>query len=128
MSQRWSVTCQHCHDTAFVVLGDLPGLTDVVMASKCEHIDGRPLRGSDPMVCDSCGADIIHSGVEPSDQWTLLPDTFSTPATPNDSPWGLAADPTDIARVRLAIQTTQQPKARAAPRRRALRTEQQHEP
>lgn len=114
--QRWSVTCQHCHDTAFVVLGDLPGLSDVVMASKCEHLDGRPLKADTPLRCDSCGADIVTSGVEPSDRWKLLPE----PNT-NDPPFGTSADPTDIAAVRWAISVTAWPKRATASRRRVLR-------
>lgn len=130
--QRWAVTCKECHGTAFVVLGALPGLNDVVTASRCEHLDGRPLIASDRFACDSCGQDFTLTGVEPSDQWTLLSDTFTTPHEPNDAPWGSAADAVDIARVRLAIaQATAPPPHRyptsrmpPRPRRRALRSQE----
>jgi hypothetical protein len=118
MAQRWAVTCKLCRGPAFVVLGDLPKPTDVVTAARCEHLDGRPLTGADALECDTCGKDFTLQGVEPSDQWTLLPDTFQAPHVPTDSPFGQAADPRDVALVRLTIQALQRPRAR----RRTART------
>lgn len=122
--QRWAVTCKQCHGAAFVVVGDLPRPTDVVAASRCQHIDGRPLIASEPLVCDTCGSDFVKTGVEPSDHWTLLAETFLMPHAPNDAPYGAAADPRDIASVRLAIASATRPKSsqrrgRASPRRSA---------
>jgi hypothetical protein len=112
MAQRWAVTCKLCHGPAFVVLGALPRTTDVVTAAQCQHLDGRPLVGTDALECDTCGKDFTLQGVEPSDQWTLLPETFSQAHAPSDTPFGRAADPRDIVRVRLAIQALQRPRAR----------------
>lgn len=123
MPQRWAVTCKKCHGAAFVVLGELPKPSDVVMAARCEHLDGRPMQGTDPLQCDTCGIDFTRTGVEPSDQWKLLPETFTEPHTPQDAPWGTQADPRDVASVRLAIQTLKKPKRATAPRRRAVRKE-----
>jgi hypothetical protein len=35
----------------------IPKPTDTVagMVERCQHIDGRPAKPSDPFVCDSCG-------------------------------------------------------------------------
>jgi hypothetical protein len=123
MSQRWAVTCKECHGPAFVVLGELPKPSDVVMAARCEHLDGRPMQGTDPMLCDSCGTDFTRTGVEPSTAWRLLPELFAEPHTPQDAPWGTHADPRDVASVRLAIQTFQPIKRPRAPRKRAVREE-----
>jgi hypothetical protein len=110
--QRWAVTCKLCQGTAFVVLGDLPSPTDVVTAARCEHLDGRPLTGTDALECDSCGKDYTRVGVAPSGQWTLLPETFQLPHSEDDTPFGSYADPRDIALVRLTIQALQRPRAR----------------
>jgi len=120
MSQRWGVICKTCHQPAFVVVGDLPASTDVVMAARCQHLDGRPMVSSDAsaLTCDSCGVDFTLSGVEPSTEWRLMPEAFQRPYNPSDSPFGSMADPTDIARVRLAIaQATAPPKRRTSRRR-----------
>lgn len=122
MPQRWAVTCKKCHGAAFVVLGDLPRPNDVVMAAKCQHLDGRPMEGTDPLICDTCGIDFTRTGVEPSTQWKLLPETFTEPYTPNDAPFGAQADPRDVASVRMALASATRPPApqrarRASPRR-----------
>jgi hypothetical protein len=117
MPQRWAVTCKQCHGPAFVVLGDLPKLNEVVMAARCEHVDGRPLQTDDALECDTCGADFTASGVEACDCWTLMPETFSRPHEPQDTPFGAAADPTDIARVRLAIAASARPPKRQRARK-----------
>jgi hypothetical protein len=110
VTQRWGVICKSCHQPAFVVIGDLPAQTDVVMASRCQHLDGRPLE-AEPLACDSCGVDFTLTGVEPSTEWRLMPEAFQKPHDPANTPFGSAADPTDIARVRLAIsQATAHPK------------------
>lgn len=112
--------CKACHGTAFVVLGDLPAPTAVVSADRCQHLDGRPLVHTDALGCDSCGTDFTKTGVEPSDQWTLLPDTFTQAHDPQDGPWGIAADPRDVASVRLAIQSHLKAKTSRRPRKRVL--------
>jgi hypothetical protein len=122
MPQRWAVICKQCHGTAFVVLGDLPGPSEVVTARRCEHLDGRPLVATE-MTCDSCGADFAQTGVEPSSAWRLLAESLvSAPHNPNDAPFGTAADPRDIASVRLAIASATRPPTpvrarRASPKR-----------
>lgn len=118
--QRWAVICKACHGPAFVVLGDLPAPTAVVSADRCQHLDGRPLTEHSLGGCDTCGADFTQSGVEPSDQWTLLPDTFVQAHNPQDGPWGAQADPRDIASVRLAIQSHLKAKAARRPRKRVV--------
>jgi len=120
--QRWGVICKKCGKPAFVVLGDLPKTTDVIMAARCQHLDGRPMIGTaeEALTCDSCGADFTLSGVEPSTNWTLMPDFVAQPHNPQDMPFGKHADPIDIASVRLAIsQVATPPKRRVMRRRRA---------
>lgn len=120
--QRWAVICKQCHGTAFVVVGDLPGVNEVVMAARCEHLDGSPLKGGEPMVCDSCGIDFTQTGVEPSTAWRLLAEPLvAAPHNTNDAPFGHAADPRDIASVRLAIASATRPQSSQRPRRRVLR-------
>ena len=119
MSQRWGVTCKKCGKPAFVVTGDLPGEIDVIMAARCQHVDGTPFSNTESMTCDSCGVDFTLGGVEPSSRWRLLPDFTAVPHNPQDMPFGKHADPTDIASVRLAIaQVASPPKRRRVVRRR----------
>lgn len=104
VAQRWAVTCKGCGGAAFVVLGDLPKPTSVVTAARCQHLDGRPLAGDEPLVCDTCGIDFTRTGVAPASEWKLLAEPLVQQAhNPLDMPFGGAADPRDIASVRLAL-------------------------
>ena len=115
--QRWAVPCVACKGPAFVVTGDLPSPTDVVAASRCQHINGEPLRAADDLRCDSCGADFSRTGVLPSTEWRLMADLVAYPHNEHDMPFGTHADRRDIASVRLAIASATRPPTRQRRRR-----------
>jgi hypothetical protein len=118
--ERWGVTCRACQQPAFAVIGPKPTATDVVTVDRCQHLDGKPISGSEDMHCDSCGADYAAKGVEPSEKWTLLEIDLSREAEQQRMAFfGTAAATVDIDAVMAAIASTRAPKvSESRPRRR----------
>jgi hypothetical protein len=130
--ERWEVICRWCDGPAFLVLGPLPGLLDIVTADRCQHTDGRPFRVEEPTLCDTCRRDYAGVGVKPAHEWrrhqvglyacecggewttasarqTHACPLASTTEIPDETPFGRQAHQDDVQAVLAAIGAMGQP-------------------